>query len=538
MSMRSTQPPSWANLTLSAQPEAVRLMSNKLRRSDRIAHSETGNQEACEGSAAKPNVETSFLGLESRHDQRHDRAFATLWVLILVLSLVVPLAAYAHETAPTAQQASADTPRGEPYRPQYDLTSPEKWMGAPCGLVYSDGQYHLFYVHDPVEKVPSLGFWGHAVTTDLVNWQHQPIALYPDVFGSVEPSSVVLDEDDTAGFGSGAMVALFSQQREKGEPLALDDGVLKLHIFVDQSMLEAYANGRKSITTRIYPTRPDATGLQVWADGSVTVKSMDVWRLTSAYGETVPAYYPEQEPVPDHGVPPNHSFQSCRLTGWIDVESKAFTDDHGTGAEDWGWGGAFRQAEDGTNSCHLWGVHDLHDGDDGEGLLRLQTFTLSGGGQIDFLISGGRRPEELYVALVRASDGESLVRATGHDSEQYRRVRWDASKHLGEELYVEIVDQASGGWGHLNLDDINVPTEETFEEVAVATTATPEPEASQEEVKPTATEEVAATDQLVDEERAEGSSAPTRWLPILLAVVAAVVAIVVAVILLRRRHRP
>lgn len=62
----------------------------------------------------------------------------------------------------------------------------------------------------------------------------------------------------------------------RGEPL-------RLHIYLDHSMVEAYANGLKSLTTRAYPVRQDARGIQMWANGSVEVKSLDVWRLGSAY---------------------------------------------------------------------------------------------------------------------------------------------------------------------------------------------------------------------------------------------------------------
>jgi beta-fructofuranosidase len=62
----------------------------------------------------------------------------------------------------------------------------------------------------------------------------------------------------------------------RGEPL-------RLHIYLDHSMVEAYANGLKGLTTRVYPVRQDALGIHVWANGSVVVKSLDVWRLGSAY---------------------------------------------------------------------------------------------------------------------------------------------------------------------------------------------------------------------------------------------------------------
>jgi hypothetical protein len=240
---------------------------------------------------------------------------------------------------------------------------------------------------------------------------------------------------------------------------------LRLHIYVDRSLVEAYAQGRKSITTRVYPTLPDSVGVQVWANGRVKVKSMDIWTLNSAYGPAAPSYYPAPAPPVPHGELPNHDFQTCDLTDWIVVSGNAFTDDHVTDVNDWGWNGPFRQAHawNSTDRCHLWGFNPDHGGDDATGVLRSQTFTLDGDGQIDFLTSGGYNLDNLYVALVRASDGTILFKESGnfYDSglrAQYQRRYWDASAYIGEELYIEIVDQATGGWGHISVDDVNVPT--------------------------------------------------------------------------------
>ena len=65
----------------------------------------------------------------------------------------------------------------------------------------------------------------------------------------------------------------------QGGKLELGGENLKLHIYVDRSMIEAYANGLKSLTTRAYPSRDDALGLQLWANGSISVKNMEVWRM-------------------------------------------------------------------------------------------------------------------------------------------------------------------------------------------------------------------------------------------------------------------
>jgi sucrose-6-phosphate hydrolase SacC (GH32 family) len=249
-------------------------------------------------------------------------------------------------------------------------------------------------------------------------------------------------------------------------PFALDsNGKLTLHIYVDRSMIEAYAGGRKSMTTRVYPTLADSIGVQIWANGSVKVKSLDLWVLNGAYGLVAPSYYPPAEPEVSHGTLPNADFQTCDLSGWIVVSGNQWTDANVTDVEDWGWNGVFRQANawNSTDRCHLWGFNGAGGGDDATGVLRSQTFTLGGDGQIDFLTSGGYNLDTLYVALVRASDGAILFKESGnfYDSglrPQYQRRHWDASAYLGEALYIEIVDQATGGWGHISADDFNVPT--------------------------------------------------------------------------------
>lgn len=70
----------------------------------------------------------------------------------------------------------------------------------------------------------------------------------------------------------------------QGGPLDLNGEPLRLRLYLDKSMIEAYANGLKSITTRVYPSRSDAIGLQLWSDGEVQVKALDVWEMQPAYG--------------------------------------------------------------------------------------------------------------------------------------------------------------------------------------------------------------------------------------------------------------
>lgn len=96
------------------------------------------------------------------------------------------------------------------YRPKIHFTPPTMWANDPNGMVYIEGVYHFFYQHYPKAPVWGPMHWGHAISRDLLHWEHLPIALYPDELGFIFSGSCVYDIHNTTGFGSEEKVPLIA----------------------------------------------------------------------------------------------------------------------------------------------------------------------------------------------------------------------------------------------------------------------------------------------------------------------------------------
>ena len=140
--------------------------------------------------------------------------------ILLILSLM------AHVPVQSQVKLDAKLSNESLYRPRFHFTPKQGWMNDPNGMIFLNGQYHLFFQHYPDGTVWGPMHWGHATSNDLVEWKEQPIALYPDSIGMIFSGSAVLDKNNTSGLGrSGVapLVAIYTQHNMPGEKAGRTD---------------------------------------------------------------------------------------------------------------------------------------------------------------------------------------------------------------------------------------------------------------------------------------------------------------------------
>ncbi len=101
----------------------------------------------------------------------------------------------------------------ERYRPQWHFSPRRNWLNDPNGLIYLDGEYHLFYQYNPFGDVWGHMSWGHAVSPDLLHWTELEVAIPEDDRVSIYSGSIVVDAANTSGFGKSGqslLVAIYT----------------------------------------------------------------------------------------------------------------------------------------------------------------------------------------------------------------------------------------------------------------------------------------------------------------------------------------
>lgn len=170
-----------------------------------------------------------------------------------------------------AYQPASAALAAEPHRPNFHFTPPANWMNDPNGMVYFEGEWHLFYQHYPEATVWGPMHWGHAVSRDLVRWEHLPIALYPDSLGLIFSGSTVVDWQNTSKFGLDGkppLVSIFTQHLMEGEKAGRTD-------FQYQSIAFSNDKGRNWTKYAGNPVVPNTQKIRDFRDPKV------IWDETS-----------------------------------------------------------------------------------------------------------------------------------------------------------------------------------------------------------------------------------------------------------------
>jgi len=165
------------------------------------------------------------------------------WLIVILIASTI----FGCSTKNSNLTTSSDlTSYSEKYRPQFHFSPAVNWMNDPNGLVFYDGEYHLFYQYNPYGTTWGHMSWGHAVTKDLLHWENLPVAIreYQDTKSGdstmIFSGTVVVDTVNTSGLctASDCMIAIFTSHVHKN-----GEGLLQ-----HQSL--AYSNDKGRIWTR------------------------------------------------------------------------------------------------------------------------------------------------------------------------------------------------------------------------------------------------------------------------------------------------
>ena len=108
-----------------------------------------------------------------------------------------------------------DTANTEKFRPVYHHTPLYGWMNDANGLVYKDGEYHLYFQYNPYGSKWGNMHWGHSVSKDLVHWEHLAPAIARDTLGHIFSGSSIVDQENVAGYGVESILVFYTSASDK-----------------------------------------------------------------------------------------------------------------------------------------------------------------------------------------------------------------------------------------------------------------------------------------------------------------------------------
>lgn len=407
----------------------------------------------------------------------------------------------------TFAASAADPTYREPFRPQFHFTPATNWMNDPNGMFFYEGEYHLFYQYNPFGDKWGHMSWGHAVSPDMVHWKHLPLALAEENDIMIFSGSAVVDWKNTSGFGKDGkppLLAIYTGHYTKkplqnqqiaysndrgrtwtkfqGNPV-LDindkdfrDPKVIWHEPTERWVMAVAWPTHKKVRFYSSPNLKDWTHLSDFGPAGSTTgiwecpdlfplsakRGDNRWVLIVNVGSGAPAggsgcqYFVGSFDGTRFSLDPSYPKPQSEF-----VPQGKLIADFENGYGDWQISGdAFAEAPArGTlaNQQEVAGfrgqslVNTYHRGDQTRGKLTSPEFEITHN-HLSFLIGGGHLPGRAGICLL--IDGRTVRIATGDNAERLSWKSWNVSEFRGKRARVEIFDQETGGWGHINVDHI------------------------------------------------------------------------------------
>lgn len=411
---------------------------------------------------------------------------------------------------PAAGAGATETPRpySETYRPQFHFSPAQNWMNDPNGPIWYKGRYHLFFQYNPSGNTWGNMSWGHATSPDLVHWTQQPLAIPQDDTEMVFSGAVVFDKTNSSGLGTHGnppLVAVYTSLHKsdsvQAQALAYStDGGTTWKKYAGNPVIDI--GSRDFRDPKVFwnaKTRSWTMAVALSAEHKVRFYSspdLKHWTELSEFGPagaTGGAWEcPDLFPLAVDGDPsrvkwvlvvninpggPQGASAAQYFVG--DFDGKTFTpDDSSTYTPP--AGEVIADFEDGTyrswtttgtafGSAPAAGTlpgQQLVTGYQGSGLansfidfdastgsLTSPEFTIDKP-YLNFLIGGGNhpisQPDPTAVNLV--VNGKVVRTTTGQDGEALDWTHWNVADLAGQKAQIQIVDDNTSGWGHINAD--------------------------------------------------------------------------------------
>ena len=382
----------------------------------------------------------------------------------------------------------------ELYRPVFHYTPSYNWMNDPNGLVFYNGKYHLFYQYNPHGIHWGNMSWGHAISTDLVRWEEKPVAIPMQNGVMAFSGSVVVDWENTSGFGINGkppLIAIYtgsSTVQDQRIAYSNDEGLTWTN-YSQNPVIRS--NNNQFRDPKVFWHKETQKWIMVVGLGynnkvglyrSTNLKN---WTFVEAFGNTenISGFWE----CPDL-FKLNVDNDSAKAR-WVLVHSIAarehaqyFIGDFDGEGFHWaksipdgivltdfenndynGWtvtGTAFGSAPANGNIAPQKTVsgflgnrlaNSFANGDLSKGKIISPDFTIQRN-YLSFLIAGGNHFAGTYIKLV--VNGEVVKRATGTNDYYLKWKNWDVSNLIGKTAHIEIVDSVSTTWGHILIDHI------------------------------------------------------------------------------------